>query len=157
MGIDKSVIVNCEEAIKDRLGTLSDLPYELANTVANIYYKYFELYGDGFPDYNSFTSLKDIPENVHPVDFMAQRATSYSTAGPQLNATNETIDKLRESDLKGTNPEMYQNAVGVIVDFIKYGIEDADQKSPMRRKLERKFRKKRVREIPNLIEFLDIR
>jgi hypothetical protein len=156
MGIDKSVIVKCEEAIKNRLGTLRDLPYELANVVANIYYRYFELYGDGLPDYKTFTSLKDIPEKVHPADFMLQKATSYRTVGPQLNAINETIDKLRESDLKGMNPEMYNHAVEVIVDFIKYGIENADQKSLMRRNLERKFKKKRVNEIPNLIDFLDI-
>ena len=32
----------CEKTIRKDLGNIDDLPYELANTVANAYYKYFD-------------------------------------------------------------------------------------------------------------------
>jgi hypothetical protein len=40
--IKEEVLKLAENAIRKQLGTLDDIPYELANTIANIYYRFFE-------------------------------------------------------------------------------------------------------------------
>ena len=37
----KEILEMCEKGIRNDLESLDDLPYELANTVANVYYQYF--------------------------------------------------------------------------------------------------------------------
>ena len=39
---NQDVLELCEKTIRKDLGNIDDLPYELANTVANVYYKYFD-------------------------------------------------------------------------------------------------------------------
>ena len=42
MAIDRKLLEICERAIMYRLGGLGGIPSEVANTVANVYYRYFD-------------------------------------------------------------------------------------------------------------------
>ena len=46
--------------------------------------------------------------------------------------------------------------VDCILDAFKYSISKATYKTPIRRKIERKLKKKKVDEIPNLVNFLGV-
>jgi uncharacterized C2H2 Zn-finger protein len=155
--IDKETLKQCENAIRERLGNLADLPSEFANTVVNIYYQYHLLYGNGFPDYLSFTSLKECPVNKNPFEFIVEKTTAYKNIPILFDAINETIDKLREENIQGLSPRQFQNAIGILLDMVKYGIQDADKKPKIVRMIERRLRKKHVNEIPNLIDMIAVR
>ena len=42
--IDQTVLEKCREAIQNSLGSLDDIPLELANTIANVYYDFYDFY-----------------------------------------------------------------------------------------------------------------
>lgn len=54
-------------------------------------------------------------------------------------------------------PHLYKLLLDLIIDIFKYRIKDSFDKTPVRRKIERKLKKKRADEIPNLVDLLDVR
>ena len=127
----KKALKYAENSIKMNYGSLKDLPPELANTVCNIYFKY------------CFSSITD------PVSMMA------SDVKNDLKRISEHIENLRTINKK-KKPNEYNYLVQYILDCLKYRIDNAHLKSGFKRFLERKIKKKKVEEIPNLTDLMDV-
>ncbi|MEO5356320.1 MAG: hypothetical protein H7844_03360 [Nitrospirae bacterium YQR-1] len=146
--LNNKVTEICRELIKKELTTLKDLPVELADTIANIYYTFVVLilpYVNIEPGGNSLKSIKealsaaelyfeDGTDNVRtPVEEIAA-----SMAG--ITAVTQFVTILRDID-KNTDPLQYRSATELILDYLKYGIEDADKKLLFLRLFERLTKK----------------
>jgi hypothetical protein len=152
----QDIIELCTIAISEDLGKLDDLPYELANTVANVYYKYFD---------STFDIAKEkqepgwIPKSVKREKDMSAGLSSYIEDSARImtdfDAAKDFVKNLRGID-KHKQPRLYKYWADFILDCLKYDIEGAQNKSAFRRMIERKFRKGKVREINNLIDLLDV-
>lgn len=153
----KEVLEICEKAIHMDLGPLDDLPHELANTVANVYYRYFNHTVDMMKQ--AANNPGWIPKQVKRETDMLAGLTSFMEDTARFMSDLKTVSKfikaLREID-KHREPNPYQLAVEFILDCLKYDIKDAHKKTGLRRMIERKFRNARVQEIPNLVDLLDI-
>ena len=180
MPIDKKVLKKCEEAILDILGNLIDLPYDVANTICNIYYRYFEIFSN--------ESIEDIKKNISFFDdllfenkenpFVILRinvdsledtrksnATVDSLVAAEFICLNKVVQSIRIfddpnivfGDSDYTKNIYYSNITSeLLLDIFKYRILKAFDKTPIRRKIERKMKKK-INEISNLIDFLNVR
>lgn len=153
----REVLHMCEETIKLHFGNLDDLPYELANTIANVYYRFFNLSIDtikeamGNPGWVSKQVKREADLANGLKSFMEDTARFTS----DFKAALKFINALRQID-KHEEPNRYQFLVEFILDVLKYDLTDAHKKTGFRRMLERKFSKAKDREIPNLIGLLDL-
>lgn len=147
----------CENAIRKDLGSLDDIPYELANTIANVYYRYFN---HAFDIMNRAANNPNwIPKQVKREPDLIKGFQSFAEDTARFTSDYEVASKaiqgLREID-KIRQPNNYQFMVDFILDCLKYDIKDAHKKIGLRRMIERKFSKASEREIPNLIDLLDV-
>lgn len=153
----QDVLEMCEKAIRKDLGNLDDLPYELANTVANVYYKCFDQAFDVMKRASNNPGW--IPKEMKRETDMLKGLTSFVENSARFKSDFETvpnfIEGLREID-KHEQPNLYQYTVDFILDCLKYDIKDAHKKTGLRRMIERKIKKRKVQEIPNLIGLLDV-
>lgn len=153
----KEILEMCENAIRKDIGSLDDLPYELANTVANVYYRYFNYAVDVMKQ--AANNPGWIPKQMKRETDMLSGLTSFLEDSARFKsdfeAAPEFIEGLREID-KHKQPNLYQFSVDFILDCLKYDIKDAQKKIGLRRMIERKFSKAKEREIPSLIDLLDI-
>ncbi len=194
--VDKKLLELCENAIIYRLGGLADIPPELANTVANVYLRFFYLFHpEGI--------INDIPALFDKLDLQVDIDEVWLNPSGMLIETIDSFEYITESDpylkkirssigadpftksmsinyltrLKGLAEFRFINAIigylrilndhpqqkntGMMVDLIldvfKYQIIRSVGKTSIRRKIERKLKKKKVFEIPNLIDLLNIR
>lgn len=139
--IVQSAIDQAREVIIDDLGSIDDLPRELANTIANTYYQCFlPIESRESADHNVPGVLKD------SIDENARLSAALEHLPPMIKA-------LRQID-KRTRPELYDYSVEFCLDIFKYKITDAGKKTGIRRMLERKL--KRVNEIDNLLEIMQL-
>ena len=129
------------------LGHLGDIPYDLANTIANIYYEFFKidkgLQKEGIPkDYfksdNIFDDLGPFSHRIRRIHF-------------KLDAMRNLIPYLREID-QDKLPNIYKLWLSVCYDILKYDIPNTMKKSGIRRKVERFFKKRNIHEIDGLID-----
>ena len=152
----KEVLEMCEKAIRNDLESLDDLPCELANTVANVYYQYFN---HGSEMRQAANRPGWIPKEMKRDPDMRVGMASFIENSTRIMANFEAAQKyvevLRGID-KRRQPNNYQAMVDFILDCLKYDIKDAEKKMGLRRMIERKFRKANVHEIPNLVDLLDI-
>ena len=125
--------------LKGELGDLDDLPPELQNTISNIYYKanpstlVLETSGDVIDDFK--TNSMD----------MINRTSDLKSIGDMIKSLRQTREEAKSNDLDA----VYDYLVTLMLDIYKYRIENAHKKTPIRRSIERKF-KKPEKEIPNL-------
>ncbi|MBN2269771.1 MAG: hypothetical protein JXN61_04100 [Sedimentisphaerales bacterium] len=155
--VDPVVVEMCAEVIRKNLGTLNDLPRELANTVANVYYRSFKLGGDVVAR-----------SKANPNCLPAGAAGGGSMREVLLNLMRDVSSCIVDSDSvrgfvyglrridKNQQPHLYAYTVEFILDCLKYDIPDAGEKSALRRRFERHFHKGKVKEIPDLIDRMDI-
>ena len=130
-----------EDQIKSELGTLDDLPKELANTIANVYYKfygnYFEMLSYSKREFFIPKSMKRELGDLH------QLAKKFMTDQAHMVTDRESAPKfikaLRGID-KHAEPNLYRYWTEFIIDCLKYNIENAQNKAGLRRKIERKFK-----------------
>jgi|SRR5882724_5215455 len=118
-------------AVKSQLGLLGDLPYELANSVANIYWRYFEGAMDSAP-----------PMSMEEMDIRTS----------QFNAISGVISEFRRLQGKGVTKNDRDAIAFYFVNMCKYRITGADKKTPIRCMIERRFRKSY--DIPDLVKTL---
>lgn len=150
------VLEICRNAIRKHLGMLDDLPRELANTVANVYYRYFVLSCDTVirsqGNHNWLPKCKSGDEPLSEV--MSSFFKDVAQFKTDIESVPGFIEGLRRID-KARQPKLYRFTVKFILDCLKYNIPKASEKTLLRRMLERKLRKKKVKDIPNLIDFLN--
>jgi hypothetical protein len=147
---DHELQLIAESIIKD-FGDLEDIPRELANTIVNIYLRYDLLYSKrGFIPNNKISS--DKKNNLAPV-MTAFAQTSIQTIA-KMKYIKGMIQELRKID-KNSEKVAYEYAIEYMLDILKYNIKDAEKKMGIRRTIERKFKLKKVDEIPNLIDLIE--
>lgn len=139
--VEQETLERCRDAIRRNLGSLDDIPRELANTIANVYYKF----------YARATALSTPSGSEDLKSFIEDTATILSSH----KYVKQYIGGLRRID-KRAKPVLYSYTVTFILDILKYQIDGAQDKSGLRRMIERQFRRHKVKEIPNLYDLLKI-
>lgn len=154
--IRKEILKLCEQAICKELGSLNDLPHELANTVANIFYKYH---------CNLFEHLQ-IVDNPNSIQQYSNKEQNIGTGiiswfiEPQninldYDLVPDLIKGIRMCD-KNDQPDVYKRMVDFSLFILKYHIKDALKKSYLRLRIERYFVRNKVKEIPNIIDLMHL-
>lgn len=115
------------------LGLLGDLPLELANTVANVYFRYFEMSVSSSPP---LTNEEIATREVH------------------MEAVREAIPKFRVVKQQSPDPFITDNLAECLVEVYSYGMTNAPNKMFILRKIERRFRKNK--DIPELVTKLQL-
>ena len=148
----KEVLEAVGEAIRNNLGRLDDIPHELANTIANVYYKFFSLVFEA-----KGNKVFWLPSQVKRASDYLTGITEFVNTFPQIiadfEAINEHVRALRQID-KIRKPNTYSFCAEYLLDEYKYNIKSAHNKPEILRKIERKF--KRPDEINNLLDLLDV-
>jgi len=135
-----AILIECS------MDTLDDMPTELANTIANIYYKCvlqgIEAEEFVFPFMNYIG--RDARKKGH--NYAEYRATLEAS----FEAAPKVVENLRR--LRKGDPNSYSDIVKFYLDILKYNINNAANKSETVRMMERKFKK--VDEIEGLINLM---
>ena len=148
--ISQKALREAAEIMHWQLGVLDDLPVELANTLANIYYRpiaYTEHLSSGG---RSLFLDPYVPESSSMLDAFKNNNKFFSEAQSTFECAKDIVLSARQACSE--NPELFPYLVTLMLDLFKYNIENAESKTPIRRAIERKFKK--VREIPNLFEIM---
>lgn len=138
-----------KEMIKSQLTTLDDLPKELANTTANIFYKFALIGLEG-------NKIGGVPQQVlREPKGMQEGMEKYfeyvAIVTSDLKAVIAFIELLRKTN-KSLKPNLYSDLVDYCLDNLKYNIKNADRKPLIVRKMERPFKK--VDEIAGLVDLM---
>lgn len=120
-------------AISMELGSLSDLPYDLANAVANVYYRYFEMGVAATP-----------AVSVHESD---KRLVEYQSI-------SAVITQFRALPHQGAHPSVVEYVMNHLLDHFKHRIPDAERKMPILCRMQRLFYP--GQDIPNLVRKLEL-
>lgn len=150
MILNDYVIELCADLMEDQIGDISDLPKELANTIANIYFKhyYYIIYHDS--DTNKIIIPDEVKEAKDLMLGMEKHVKNRILVDKAFKSLPDIIDVLR--DIEEEDVEQYNLTIELMLDIFKYNIDNAINKSSIRRKIERKFCK--VNEIPDLIDMM---
>jgi hypothetical protein len=156
--LSKEVISGIKSMIINDFGDLSDMPKELANTILNIYYVIYvrnsqqkNSKGPCFPNENF--NAKDAGSAY--MKFVKDRAF-YIASIEELPGIVQSIREARLESIRDggqVSKIIYDDLVNVTVDIFKYRIDNAYNKFPLRRMLERKLKK--VDEIQNLTDIIN--
>ncbi len=101
-----------------RLGDIHDLPHDLANCVANIFYRYHQMIF--------------APETCKDREEIATRSRQVVTILNIIHEYRILVTKKQEKHLMDI-------AKNTVIDLYRYRIPDAQKKSELRRIIERKF------------------
>lgn len=147
--LNKNAFSKAVESLLEDFGSLDDLPTELRNTIANIYYRFYvniEYMNSGG---NSKLLESYIPRSISTRDaFMNYTAFSAQTIAA-FETAKSMIDPIRAArKSQPERKEIFDYMVQVALDSFKYDIDNAHEKTPFRRAIERKFKK--PNEIPEL-------
>ncbi len=165
--VKKRVLKLCENAIRKDLGNLNDLPYDLSNTIANIYYSFFE-FACRTLKYEQIVNLpiKTIKEALmlcaHELESRGNEVSKVFNARlisvtAAIESVPEFIEVLREID-KEKERMNYELCANFIIDYLKYNIKDVKNKRVIKRLIERKIkeRKGEIHEIPDLVKEMNL-
>lgn len=148
--ISQQALREAAEAIRMNLGDLRDLPLDLANTLANIYYRAFAYKEHMLCGGRSRFLEPYMPQSSNIFDEHANNVKFRAEALAALEHAKAVVQSLRQ--LRIDEPELFPHSVTFALDVIKYNIENAESKTPIRRALERKFKK--VYEVPQLLDII---
>ena len=147
----QALIKATEQRILNELGSLRDLPIELANTVANIYYRYCQLFErmDGKDDGSIIEKIARSQEMARTYHTLMHQAAEIVL---DYENSRKLINSLRKN---GNNHPYYINEESQIaLDVLKYHIPGAQKKSNFRRRFARRFSK--VEEVNSLISHMNV-
>ena len=145
--VDPVIVKKCRLMMYGEFGHLGDIPHELTNTIANIYYEFFKIdkglqkegiSKDYFKSENIFDDLEPFSHRIRGIQF-------------KLDTMRNLIPYLREID-QDKQPNLYKLWLSVCYDILKYDIPNTMKKSGIRRKIERFFKKRNTHEIDGLID-----
>ena len=145
--VDPEIVKKCRLMMYGEFGHLRDIPHELANTIANIYYEFFKidkgLQKEGIP--KDYFKSDNIFDDLGPFSRRLRRIQL------KLKIMRDLITYLREID-QDKQPNLYKLWLSVCYDTLKYDIPNTMKKSGIRRKVERFFKKRNIHEIDGLID-----
>ena len=152
--MNKEVLDTVRHAITNDIGSTQDIPYELANTIANVYFRYFSLQHEmQLAAQNNRTFPESYVEKYGESALKIMKALSLDAI--KFRTAYETVPKLvlglRQID-RQQEPSKYNYVVNYCLDFLKYDINDCLNKSAIIRGVERILKKGKVKEIENLID-----
>jgi hypothetical protein len=138
MSIDREALAGAVQSIHTNFGDVSDLPDELVNTIANIYYRLHLV-----PKVN-------LPRTPDEFEQFVKRSSHTTTAIKYLPSMVQSAREVR------ADANSYGHVVGTMIDILKYGMEPdfALHASESERKRRRDHRK--VDEIPDLAETMGL-
>ena len=154
--LNKVAFEMAKKAIKEYFGSLDDLPRELGNTLANVYYNFYihvlnkGVNIDGSPE----QIIETIRNDLNMKDLFRPSAEYSSQIFSDVMKVPEFVRAIREDLDRHKRPESYQYWIDFILDCLKYKISNASYKSGIRRKIERRLNMSKVQEIPNLIDLI---
>lgn len=165
---DEAILQLCKGLIVAEINTIKDLPAELANTIANEYYRFLVLASPHIKrPLREMITLSIIKEELlnDTLQFDAAEPDTKSTPETELaaalaavEAIAQLIEILRGID-KNKDPIQYRCTVELITDYLKYDMPDAGNKLLLKRYFKRAVKryKKQVKDqIPNLINYIDV-
>lgn len=140
--LDQEAFLKAVENLSADLGLLDDLPVDLANTVANVYYHFWAHHLRLAPMKSGAPGPTGMPNN--PEDY-SESMIQLMQRGPATIAhykfAGDFIKNIRNTRVNHPDsPEIYDYMVQLTLDTFKYRIENANKKSPIRRSLERMFK-----------------
>ncbi len=134
-------------------GSLADLPEEFADTIANIYYRFYLEYMSSNEKPNalpqSIREGSDLFKDMTSYLKKSSRDLTFIEGGPELI---ESIRRLRDEK----QIDEFEILVEVMLDHLKFGIDEAMNKRGIRRMIERLFKRRKVREIAGLATTLGL-
>lgn len=142
--IDDDVLRDATHSLHLHFGSLMDLPEELRDTLASVYYEVHWLREKegGMPLVAHLPPQKDPTKRLDMA--MKQAALRVS----QYKVADTVVQMIREAD-KDSQPRLRGALVQLTLDKLKWNINDSFNKSELRRSLE-KMGKKPVPEVPGL-------
>lgn len=144
----------CQKSIRADLGTLDDLPYELANTIANVYYRAFYNTAPIFQYRRYFQKSADNPGPRRVGEKQYDRNAMPRPFFLEFQAIADFVGEIRSID-KTAYPDLYWFAVKFMLDCFKYDIRNVGKKTELRRAIERQLKKPGIQEMPGLVEMID--
>jgi hypothetical protein len=122
----------------EQLENLDDFNGELQNTIANVYYRPFFV-----PDTPSLASDDFIGHYAEDAKFSVIAMNDLETIEDIVKSSRGARDQAKIADKSKVSESMAQALDGylqqLLIDIYKYRIEDAPNKSPIRRAIERRF------------------
>ncbi len=146
--LNRDVLRQAAEALRGDLGDLSDLPLELANTLANVYYRFFACAEHTTRGGNTNLLKPYLDESRSPCDAFKYFSKFNAETLASFEFAKNFVQSVR--GIKKKKPELFSYMTTLTLDILKYKIDNADSKTPIRRAIERRF--KTPREIPDLLE-----
>lgn len=173
--MDIDTLKKTEEAILEILGNLYDLPREIANMVCNVYFKYFKLYpNESIDDIKSRLGVFDdmlfensdnpftiVRLNIDSLDDTRKNASREAIVAGEFICLSKLIQALRVFKshpfiISQYGYGYYSMLLDLIDDIFIYKIKGVFDKTPFRRKMERKLKKVKTDLIPNLVDLIDV-
>ena len=137
------------ESIRRSLGSIEDLPDELANAIANIYYRSGQIMFEDKSPGSAMQSLRD----GRSIDAMASSYGIGLRTLKKLEMIPQLVVGLRSID-KDSQPNLYAVARSLALDILKFDIPNAMNKPEIWRMVERLFRQSEIEEFPKLAELV---
>ncbi len=146
--VDREVLRQAAEALRGDLGDLSDLPLELANTLANVYYRFYASTEHMMGGCKTNLLEPYLDDSRSPLEAYRNISKLNAEAIASFENAKNFVQSAR--GIKKKKPELFSYMATLTLDILKYDIDNAISKTPIRRAIERRF--KTPREIPDLLE-----
>ena len=134
----------CRQAVLSDLGKLDDIPYELANTVANVYYRFF-------------AAVKASDEPFKSIEQSSSATAELRRATVDFEFAPKMVQELRRIRSRGAHSSVVNAAAEFFLSQLKYRIKDAPEKSLVMLKVERFLHRHKVNEIAGFVDVLELR
>lgn len=132
---------------------LNHFSHELANTIVNVYYRFWSLTFETVSHKEGlFPKMK--PRELNVRETIDNNFENLNKIMDDYELAGEIISILQYID-KRKDPIEYKYLTELALDCLKYNIKNAQYKTRSRRMIERKFSKNQLRETPNLIALLN--
>ena len=146
MRVDDETLQNAACRLHAHFGSLLDLPEELRNTIASVYYEvHWTKRHEG-----ALPLIAHLPRRTDKGKALDAAMRQFIVRSGQYQLVAILVEAIRAAN-KETQPNLYAMLTTVALDSLKWGIPNALQKSEMRRSLE-KIMRKPLPEVPRLYE-----
>ena len=142
--IDDDVLRDATHSLHLHLGSLMDLPEELRNTLASVYYEVHWLRRKE----ETMPLVAHLPPQRDPKKYLDAAMKQAFLRVDQYRMADTLVEVVREAN-KDSQPRLHGALVQLALDELKWNIKNSFKKSELRRSLE-KMGKKPVPEVPGL-------
>lgn len=148
--IDNEALQRARSLVAQDLGSITDLPTEIQNTIANLYYKMAQFLVNYQPGGNIPASVFKSGNVVKDLRGFGEEQANWIAGRKHLPGIISALRKVRDHESR----EEFENLALIILCMFKYGIPNALDKSVIRLKIEKRLRQAKVDEIENLYQMI---